>query len=961
MQDQQSLIQAHGKRLLEYADKRPLHTDVVSDWIRQFLLRLNRYEDFRIRALRFVDLLPALDDDEDVVSLFNEYFSQGEFPMPAFGKVAIRSGRLLGNRVLAGSIKKAVSLLATQYMVSDDPAKMTVAIREIQKTGCSVSLDLLGEITLSHREADRYQSAYLEVLDRLQYSDAKGVQCSIKISSLCPRIDALNLGGNLCHVLQRIRPILLKARDKGIAIALDMEDYEKRPLILETFRVLLFDDAFRDWQGIGLALQSYLTSAAGDVDQIISLSKQRETPFHVRWVRGAYWDQETVIAAQRQWPTPVWSSQAETDIAYEQGLEALMSVCPAIHLNLATHNPRSLALAMAMMQQRGLNKEQVEFQMLYGMAPHYQQALVDLGYPLRVYLPFGKLIPGMAYLVRRLLENASSQSIGRLQQGHESAAAMFNAPQLSLRESHAPKADFINCAGRRFVYQEEREAFQEAIDRTRGQLGRDYPLIIQGRPVETRDKILSVCPSDTELLVGRSASAGEAEADSAIAAATTALRDWQAQSISSRADLLRRAADLLTQRRDRFSALECFEAGKNWHEADADVCEAIDFLNYYADQAETLLQTRRIDLPGEDNRHHYQPKGISLVIPPWNFPLAILTGMLSASLVTGNCVILKPASDTPIVAAQLVELLAEAGLPPGVIGYLPGPGSQVGEYLVRHPAVNLIAFTGSLDVGRRIQRHAAAVGDDQVRFKKVIAEMGGKNAIIVDSSADPDEAVSGILQSAFGFQGQKCSACSRVIVLDSLYERICARLADAAESLIVADPSLPQSEIGPVINRAARERILSTIEQGRRWGTLYHQTDVSSHTAGHYVAPTLFRDVAPDSPLAQEEIFGPVLSLMPAKDLDQALAIANNTRYALTGGFYSRSPVHLKRAAAEFCVGNLYLNRGITGALVHRQPFGGHKMSGIGFKTGGRDYLLQFVEVKSITENTLRRGIAPLS
>ncbi|MBA1330050.1 1-pyrroline-5-carboxylate dehydrogenase, partial [Candidatus Endoriftia persephone str. Guaymas] len=353
-------------------------------------------------------------------------------------------------------------------------------------------------------------------------------------------------------------------------------------------------------------------------------------------------------------------------------------------------------------------------------------------------------------------------------------------------------------------------------------------------------------------------------------------------------------------------------------------------------------------LPGEHNRHFYQPRGVGVVIPPWNFPLAIVTGMLSATLVTGNCAILKPASDTPVIAARLVDLMQQAGFPAGVMNFLPGPGEVVGDYLVRHPAVHLIAFTGSQAVGQGILRLAAEPRPGQRHIKRVVAELGGKNAIIVDQSADPDEAIDGILKSAFGFQGQKCSACSRVILVGDQYAHFSRRLCEAAESLIMADPTDSACDIGPVINAAAESRIQQAIEQGRQAGRLLYRMESRGFESGHYVGPTLFGEVDPNSPLAQEEIFGPVLALLPAQDLDQALALANSTRYALTGGIYSRSPANLERAAREFRVGNLYLNRGITGALVNRQPFGGFAMSGIGSKAGGRDYLLQFMEPRCV-------------
>jgi RHH-type proline utilization regulon transcriptional repressor/proline dehydrogenase/delta 1-pyrroline-5-carboxylate dehydrogenase len=403
-----------------------------------------------------------------------------------------------------------------------------------------------------------------------------------------------------------------------------------------------------------------------------------------------------------------------------------------------------------------------------------------------------------------------------------------------------------------------------------------------------------------------------------------------------------------------------YECGKGWREADADVCEAIDFCEYYAASAERL-QGRGVDVPGEENRFVYRPRGVAAVIAPWNFPLAILTGMTTAALVTGNTVVMKPAEQSSIVGAQLMEIFREVGLPPGVLNFLPGPGETVGAALVEHPAVAIIAFTGSRQVGLAINARAAQVSlSTHVGVKRVIAEMGGKNAIVVDDDADLDEAVQGVVKSAFGYQGQKCSACSRAIVLAGVHDTFLARLVEATRSLSIGPAEDPGNRLGPVIDEESRQRILKYIELGRKEAREALRMDVGKLAEeGFYVGPHVFSEVKPDARIAQEEIFGPVLAVLRAPDLDQAIRLANSTDYALTGGIFSRSPANIDRARHEIQVGNLYINRPITGALVGRQPFGGFKMSGIGSQAGGPDYLLQFVIPRTITENTLRRGFAP--
>jgi len=478
--------------------------------------------------------------------------------------------------------------------------------------------------------------------------------------------------------------------------------------------------------------------------------------------------------------------------------------------------------------------------------------------------------------------------------------------------------------------------------------------------VSTAREIVSTNPARPTEVVGRLASAGREEAEQAVQAARNALPAWRAAPASERASVLRRAAALMEAERDDLAALEVFEVGKNWREADADVCESIDYLLYYSDEMERLAGPRRLGtLPGEANAYFYESKGVAIIIPPWNFPLAICTGMTAAALVTGNTAIVKPASQSPVIAAAFTDLLRRAGLPDGVVNFLPGPGAEVGEWLVTHPGVHLIAFTGSREVGCRINRLAADLAPGQRHLKKVIAEMGGKNAVIVDSDADLDEAVLGVVHSAFGYQGQKCSACSRAIVLAPVYERFIARLVEATRSLTIGPPEAPEHFMGPVIDEQARQKILRYIEIGTSEAALALPPDMAFPNEGYFVAPTIFTEVSPEAVIAHEEIFGPVLAVIRANDFEQALALALDVDYALTGGVYSRLPAHLEHARRAFRVGNLYLNRKITGAIVGRQPFGGFNLSGIGSKAGGPDYLLQFVNPRTVTENTLRRGFAP--
>ena len=510
--------------------------------------------------------------------------------------------------------------------------------------------------------------------------------------------------------------------------------------------------------------------------------------------------------------------------------------------------------------------------------------------------------------------------------------------------------EFANEALSDFSTSTNRQAMDAALQQVRGEFGREWPLVIGGQRVTSGAWIDSFNPCRKSELVGRVARAGRGEAERAIDAAWAAFPDWSRWQPAERARLLLKAAALMRARKHLFSATMVYEAAKTWPEADGDTAEAIDFLEYYGREALRLAGPHPLPrLAGEDNELMYQSLGVGVVIPPWNFPLAITCGMTAAAIVTGNTAILKPASLTPIIAARLVELLEEAGLPPGVVNFLPGSGGEVGDFLVGHARTRFISFTGSREVGTHIYALAAQVQQGQRWLKRVVAEMGGKDAIIVDETADLDAAAAGITTSAYGFQGQKCSAASRAIVLEPVYQDVLGRVARQAEALRQGPADDPSSQIAAVIDEAQFNKVLGYIEVGQREGRLVVGGEPDG-ADGWYIQPTVVADVPEDGRLAQEEIFGPVLSFIRARDYSHALAIANNTEYGLTGGVYSRNRRRLEQARAEFQVGNLYFNRKITGAMVGAQPFGGFDMSGTDSKAGGPDYLQLFMQAKVVVE-----------
>lgn len=498
-----------------------------------------------------------------------------------------------------------------------------------------------------------------------------------------------------------------------------------------------------------------------------------------------------------------------------------------------------------------------------------------------------------------------------------------------------------------------REKMQAALKKISEDFSREYPLIIGGKKIICDAKIKSTNPSSKNEVVGTVQKATKELALTAVDTALKAFETWKKTSPEDRAQYLRKMADKMREKKFELSAWMVSEIGKNWGEADADTAEAIDFCDFYAQEALRYAKGAPcVQSPGETNELEYIPIGVGAIIPPWNFPLAILVGMTTAAVVTGNTVVLKPASDTPIIAQKFMEIVEEVGLPDGVINYVTGSGNEVGETFIQHPKIRFISFTGSREVGLHICEEAAKTKPTQQWIKRLVAEMGGKDALIVDSEADVDAAVEATAVSAFGFQGQKCSACSRVIVDEKIYDEFVAKLTPRVKSIKVGPVKDPENYMGPVSSKNAFAKICEYIEIGKKEGRLVAGGEASDKD-GYFIQPTVFADIPPKGRLAQEEIFGPVLAVIKAKNFEDAIEIFNNTDYGLTGGAFSKNKEKIKRARKECFCGNLYINRKITGAMVGVQPFGGYNMSGTCSKAGGRDYLLLFLQGKSICEKLI--------
>jgi len=518
-------------------------------------------------------------------------------------------------------------------------------------------------------------------------------------------------------------------------------------------------------------------------------------------------------------------------------------------------------------------------------------------------------------------------------------------------------APFTNEDIRSFADPADVASIEAALDAARAALGQHYPVVIGGKERESAAQIVSRNPAHPSEVVGTVGSASLEQATLAIETAASAFESWRRVAPADRAKVLFDAAAAVRRRRDEFNALLVLEVGKSWIEADADTAEAIDFLEFYAREALRYANPPALTpIAGEDNRLEYIPLGVGVVIPPWNFAFAIMAGMTTAALVAGNTVVLKPSSDSPIIAAVFVQLLHDAGLPPGVVNFIPGSGRTIGDAIVAHPKTRFVAFTGSKEVGLHINELASKTQPGQIWIKRVIAEMGGKDSIVVAADADLDAAADGVVASAFGFQGQKCSACSRAIVDASVYDALEKKIVERVAKISVGDPAQRGVYMGPVINEGAMNTILGYVEKGTAEGGRLIAGGKRAPGEGYFVEPTVIADVAPNATISQEEIFGPVLALIKAKDFDDALAIANNTEFGLTGALYSRDEAKLERARDEFYVGNLYFNRKCTGAMVGGHPFGGFNMSGTDSKAGGYDYLMLFTQAKMISKKIPSRG-----
>ncbi len=963
----------------------------ASWWSERLLDRAMANSGFKTNLFRFVDVFPATLDNEDVLGHLDQYLSD-EYSPSVIRHALSMADRFSGPGSSVASLvaRRNISRMAGQFIVATSPSQACEALGGLWKEGLAATVDLLGEKTVTEDEANSYSARVSEIMNALLdesqrwksrpilEADDRGplarVNVSVKPTALAPSYAPLTGEVGLAQAKERLRPLFRLARRRGAFVNLDMEHGDVKDLTLQLLYELLEEPEFVDMQA-GIVVQAYLRDSHADLKNLIAWSARRSAPLTVRLVKGAYWDSETVEAQAHGWSSPVYTNKHETDANYERCTRLLHDHHDDVKAAFGSHNLRSIAHAITYARSIGIADNGYEIQMLAGMAAPIQAAISEMGIRLRIYAPVGELVPGMAYLVRRLLENTSNESFVRHRFAEGRALEeLLVAPVVDLEELDAKPEEGLarrdaTKAENPGPYSPEplaqwrekavRASFGAAIDQAVERLGVPVPAIIAGQRIRTASVLVSHDPANPAVVVAESSACGVREADDAVASAKRAWRDWSQTSVVNRAGILFATAAWLRERRNQVAALVVFEVGKPWAEADAEVCEAIDFCEYYAREMLRLDAGGVVDSPlGEANTLRYQSRGVVAVISPWNFPLAIPCGMVCAALVTGNSVVLKPAEQAPAVAAMLVKALEAGGLPPGVLSFLPGLGEDVGSRLVEHPDVAVIAFTGSKAVGLGINEAAAVHRVGQSHVKRVIAEMGGKNPIIIDTDADLDHAIPAVVSSAFGYAGQKCSAASRLIVIDPIHDEVIKRLVGATKLVPIGHPRYPKTHVGPLIDEEAYQRVQSYQRLALEEGTVVLQRD-DLPTNGWFVGPTIVTDLEPQARVVNEEIFGPVLTVLRAADFNEAIALANGSEYALTAGLFSRSPIHIAHASSELRAGNVYINRGITGAVVGRQPFGGYGLSGVGSKAGGPDYLMQFLDPRVVTENTLRQGFVP--
>src|ERR1051326_4631550 len=733
MRSLQAETEQRGMRIFELVER---HLDPIFSkaGLHQRLMVLSmRDEQLKAQLFRLVAVLPSLRTSAELVEHPREYLADTNGALPPFVRGGVRLAAL-APWLSARAVRWGVSGMGGRFIAGKNSRGVIKTLRKRRAENIAFTVDLLGEAVLSEKDANDYAARCLDLLEALAretrgWRDPLGknselfpvVNLSVKISALDSQMNPAAPADAIAHLRPKLRPILCRARELGAFINFDMESYDHKNITLDLFKTLFTEPEFKEWPHAGIVIQAYLRDSEADLRDLIEWGRSRGTRFAVRLVKGAYWDYETMKSRQNSWGCPVFMQKPESDANFEALTRLLLENESIVTSAFGSHNVRSIGYAMALADELAIDRSRFEFQLLYGMAGPIKRAMVEMGYRVREYCPVGELLPGMSYLVRRLLENTSNEGFLRAKFSENvSEAELLRDPadlvaqgpngarHLEISGNGAsldkpPGDTYENAPLVNFVYEQNQERMRAAIEHVRTQLGQKYPIVIDGEKIWTDNTIASINPSDPEQVVGHVAEAGIPEAERAVKVAREAFDKWSRTSFESRCRLLERAADIMQRRRYELAALEVFEVGKAWAEADGDIREAMDFCLFYAQQMRLIGRPRLTqNVLGEESYQHYWPRGVAFVIAPWNFPLAILTGMTTAALVTGNTVIIKPAEQSAVIGAMLMEIFEQAGVPPGVLNYLPGKGSVMGAHLVDHKDVDLIAFTGSREVGLRI-------------------------------------------------------------------------------------------------------------------------------------------------------------------------------------------------------------------------------------------------------------------
>jgi RHH-type transcriptional regulator, proline utilization regulon repressor / proline dehydrogenase / delta 1-pyrroline-5-carboxylate dehydrogenase len=946
-----------------------------------------RFALLRIHLLKFLAILPSLDHDssgKEVKRILLESLRRllsdnqlvkkqkrkgQERPLPTFYITMIRIVFMLGSIIpaglLAGLVRYLVRFMAKRFIAGEKIEEVENSFQQLFKTGRDLTLDQLGELVVSEKEADQYCDSVLKLVNGLGQHIPKGqkngaeinrAHVSIKVSALCSDFRPQAFEATYRLVSPRLKKILLAAKEKEVFINIDAEHFDYRDIVFQVYqRVLLETPELSDYQQTGIVLQAYLRDAGRHLDDIICLAKKRKLAMPLRLVKGAYWDAETVEADAHSFDAPEYLNKEETDLNFRQMAIKIFQNWPNVQLCLASHNFSDHCFVETLRSERFDHTPLIEHQCLHMTYESLSVGMAQMGWNVRNYVPVGNLLVGMAYLVRRIMENSSQVGVLALMRGHKKKGKIATPVEVHREKKDNKKlkrdlgqglltSDFFNITAPRLYIEDEREALQTALEVFKEiGLERNFP-----NAFITKGELTSIhSSSDPELCVGRIAFADREDAKRAaeVSEETYNRGDWSNAHWITRSSILLKAADILLVKRNELASLITYEAGKSVIEALGDVDEAIDFLSYYA------REERKIFVHGKNQ----VSRGPIVSITPWNFPLAIPAGMVVAPLVAGNTVILKSAEQTPLIAQELVNILHRSGIPQDVLIHLPGLGEVVGDELVNSLKIAGYVFTGSKAVGTMIAHKAVKRLYQNKLYDctypvKVITEMGGKNAVIVTANAELDETVSGILYSAFGHAGQKCSAASRVIVDQSIKERLIERLQEAGADIETSEAFKLSCTINPVISEEDRDRLRrqvyeATLEANENGGNVIldrSQEDLPGWCVGPVIIELPPQQALKEDSYSRTELFGPVLHIVSYSGLDHALEIFNCTDYALTGGVFGQSQDDIDYLTERMECGNIYVNRSITGARVAIEPFGGFKLSGTGPKAGGKAYIPQF-------------------